>query len=203
MNKIIAFTLALFALCGCQESLEDKCAREAREYTEKNCPAKLGDNIIIDSMTFDKESRTLHYFYTLTGNADNRVFVAKMFEGKCEFTFRKDPPKDMAEMVKKLGKYGVKDDIIETDTAFTILGDAKHAEEIQKYLVAQAFPLIHGSKSTIDGREMLLNSVRNATNMRAFMEAKYNFAYHYYSMRAKQQLLYETTITAKEYQKYK
>ena len=53
MKKIIVFaTLALF-MVSCQESLEDRCAREAKEYTDKNCPAKMDTNIIMDSLTFE------------------------------------------------------------------------------------------------------------------------------------------------------
>ena len=66
---IAVLTVALFA--ACQESLEEKCAKEARVYTEKNCPSKLGDNIIIDSMTFEVATHTLHYHYRLTGVADS------------------------------------------------------------------------------------------------------------------------------------
>ena len=70
MKKIIVFaTLALF-LTACQESLEDKCAREAKEYTAKNCPAKMEENIILDSLTFEKATHTLHYYYRMTGIAD-------------------------------------------------------------------------------------------------------------------------------------
>ena len=66
------WTLAAFCilLVGCRESLEDRCAREAKEYTEKNCPSKLDDNIIMDSLAFERDTHTLHYYYTLTGFAD-------------------------------------------------------------------------------------------------------------------------------------
>ncbi len=56
---------------ACQESLEQKAAREAELYTRKNCPAQMTDNIIIDSMTFEASTHTLHYYYTLTGVADS------------------------------------------------------------------------------------------------------------------------------------
>jgi hypothetical protein len=62
-------SFALF-LTACQESLEDRCAREAKEFTRKNCPSKIEKNINIDSLTFERETHTLHYYYTLTGNAD-------------------------------------------------------------------------------------------------------------------------------------
>ena len=70
MKKIIVFaTLALF-LTSCQESLEDRCARDAKTYTAKNCPAKMEENVILDSLTFERDSHTLHYYYRLTGMAD-------------------------------------------------------------------------------------------------------------------------------------
>ena len=56
---------------ACQESLEERAAREAETYTRKNCPAKISETVIMDSMTFEKETRTLHYYYTLTGVADS------------------------------------------------------------------------------------------------------------------------------------
>ena len=66
------WTLAAFCilLVGCRESLEDRCAREAKEYTEKNCPSKIDKNVILDSMAFERDTHTLHYDYTLTGFAD-------------------------------------------------------------------------------------------------------------------------------------
>ena len=70
MKKVLVFACLALLFAACQESLEDRCAREAKEYTAKNCPAKMGDNIILDSLTFEKGSHTLHYYYRLTGNAD-------------------------------------------------------------------------------------------------------------------------------------
>ena len=58
-------------LVSCQESLEEKCAREVREYNEKKCPAPIGENMVIDSLGFDRATHTLHYYYTLKGAADD------------------------------------------------------------------------------------------------------------------------------------
>lgn len=71
MRKLFCITLAALFLTACQESLDDKCAKEAKIYTAKNCPSKIGDNIIIDSMTFEKATHTLHYYYRMTGTADS------------------------------------------------------------------------------------------------------------------------------------
>lgn len=63
---------------ACQESLEDRCEREAKEYTRKNCPAKMDNNTTLDSLTFERETHTLHYYYKLTGFADNDSVVENM-----------------------------------------------------------------------------------------------------------------------------
>ena len=70
MKKILVFMALAMFLASCQETLEERCAREAKEYTAKNCPARLEDNIIMDSLAFEKSTRTLHYYYRLTGTAD-------------------------------------------------------------------------------------------------------------------------------------
>lgn len=71
MNKIYlllsAFVLLLFS---CQESIEDRVAREAYEYTHKNCPVKVGEGIVNDSMTFDRVKRIISYHYSLSGQLD-------------------------------------------------------------------------------------------------------------------------------------
>jgi len=70
MKKLWVLSAFLLLLTACQESLEDRCARETKEYTRKNCPAKMDNNIILDSLTFERETHTLHYYYKLTGIAD-------------------------------------------------------------------------------------------------------------------------------------
>lgn len=55
---------------ACHESLEDKAGREAKDFTAKECPRVLADGISMDSMTFEKSTRTFHYFFTISGVAD-------------------------------------------------------------------------------------------------------------------------------------
>ena len=71
MKKIWLFVVFICLFTACQESLEDRCAREAQEYTRKNCPIKLDNTTILDSMTFERTTHTIHYYYRLTGVADN------------------------------------------------------------------------------------------------------------------------------------
>ena len=72
MKKLLIIaTMAALVSTSCQESLEDKCAKEAAEFTSKKCPSRIDENTQIDSMTFDKSTHTLAYWYHLTGKADN------------------------------------------------------------------------------------------------------------------------------------
>ena len=70
MKKVFVFACLALLFAACQESLEDRCARETKEYTARNCPAKMGENIILDSLKFERDTHTLHYYYRLTGIAD-------------------------------------------------------------------------------------------------------------------------------------
>ena len=70
MKKVFVFAFLALLFVACQESLEDRCAREAKAYTAKNCPSKIEENIILDSLTFEKATHTLHYYYRLAGIAD-------------------------------------------------------------------------------------------------------------------------------------
>lgn len=70
MRKLIFFSLIL-TFVSCQESLEERCDREAREFTKKNCPVVLDKDMTLDSMTFDKATTTIHYYYTVGGQVDD------------------------------------------------------------------------------------------------------------------------------------
>ena len=70
MKKVIVFALAALTFAACQESLEEKAAREAELYTKKNCPSLIAKNMTMDSLTFEANTHTLHFYYTLSGEAD-------------------------------------------------------------------------------------------------------------------------------------
>ncbi|MBQ2674959.1 MAG: hypothetical protein IJG07_09815 [Prevotella sp.] len=75
MKKIIGICMAAMMVAACQESLEDRCQREAKTYTEKHCPMPVGKDIVMDSMTFDKATHTISYVYTLSGQLDDSAVV--------------------------------------------------------------------------------------------------------------------------------
>ena len=70
MKKVILFALVTLVLGACQESLEDKCARECVEFTKRKCPSSVAQNMLIDSMTFARATHTIQYYYKLTGASD-------------------------------------------------------------------------------------------------------------------------------------
>ncbi len=70
MKKVILFALVTLVLGACQESLEDKCARECVEFTKRKCPSSVAQDMLIDSMTFARATHTIQYYYKLTGASD-------------------------------------------------------------------------------------------------------------------------------------
>lgn len=71
MKKIVFVMMAALALMGCQETMDERCAREAREYTEKKCPAQIIQGVTIDSLVYYPDSRTLTYYFTAEGIIDD------------------------------------------------------------------------------------------------------------------------------------
>lgn len=71
MKKIFILTIASILLVSCQESLEERAAREAREMTENKCPMPIGDNMMLDSIVFDIPTLTQSQYFRFVGDNDN------------------------------------------------------------------------------------------------------------------------------------
>ena len=54
MRKIILCALCALPFASCHESLEERAAHEAEEFTRKNCPVRISEFIVNDSMGYDK-----------------------------------------------------------------------------------------------------------------------------------------------------
>jgi len=67
----LSILLAALTASSCTESFEDRCRREAREFTEKQCPRLVEKNIILDSMTYVDTPQGFIYHYRVTGELDN------------------------------------------------------------------------------------------------------------------------------------
>ena len=128
MRKWLFIIVCALLITACQESLEQRCAREAREYSRKNCPAPIAKGVRIDSLSFDKATHTLTYSYSLEGVIDDST-------------------------------------------------------------------VIHQNDPT----ELMLQQLKNATAMKPYKEAGYNFQYIYYSTKDKGKKLFEATFQEKDY----
>ena len=74
-KKLIYIAVLVSLLASCTESLEDKAAREAKEYTEKYCPTPYVNDSRTDSATFDKSTKTYVYYISLRNKADNKQVI--------------------------------------------------------------------------------------------------------------------------------
>ncbi len=79
MKKTLYITLfaTAFSIVSCHENIEEKVARECKEYTEKYCPAPISNEVINDSMVYEAGTRTVHYYYSLRGVADTAAIDPK------------------------------------------------------------------------------------------------------------------------------
>lgn len=77
MKKVLAFIILLSALTACHESLEDRAAREAKDYTAKNCPTPVVNFTRTDSIVFEKATKTYHYYCSFADKMDNIDIINK------------------------------------------------------------------------------------------------------------------------------
>ena len=76
MRRIIFAVAAMVLLSGCHESMEKRAQREAREYTERYCPTPVQNYTRTDSVVFDINTHTYHYFCSVVDELDD----AKIFK---------------------------------------------------------------------------------------------------------------------------
>lgn len=77
-NRILmAFALAItLGTTSCkQASFDEQCAQQAQEFTEKQCPQRIAEGIVLDSMTYAPSLRCLNYYYTLSGKIDDAKLI--------------------------------------------------------------------------------------------------------------------------------
>lgn len=75
MKRVLLLLVCGVTLVACHENLEQRAARQAKEYTQKNCPSAVKDNVRTDSLTYDEASRTLVYNYTLFNELDDSANI--------------------------------------------------------------------------------------------------------------------------------
>lgn len=83
INLVTYGAAALLALsfCSCHhDTLEDRAEKETKEFTERYCPTPADSTSLqrTDSLTFTRSTKTINYYFTLVGKADNEEVIKKM-----------------------------------------------------------------------------------------------------------------------------
>jgi hypothetical protein len=72
MRKTILYFAAGLLITACTGITPEEYAKQqAKAFTEKNCPSPVKNDIRTDSLVFEENTRTLHYYYSLFGALDN------------------------------------------------------------------------------------------------------------------------------------
>ncbi len=92
--------LSLLALTACHKnSRDEQIAREAREYTEKQCPRYVDQCTRMDSTTFDMATRTFAYNYTVEGELDK----PEVYTDKVKSAFREKVLSEIRSSIQMRG----------------------------------------------------------------------------------------------------
>lgn len=76
--KFITMVCLTTLITSCNfESFDERCTREAEEYTHKYCPRRMNDYTMMDSLVFNPQTRTFSYYYCLEGKLDNDTVITK------------------------------------------------------------------------------------------------------------------------------
>ena len=73
MKKTIFIALALaFTLTGCKkQTFEDRVIADVEHFNTKEAPKHMDVYTTLDSMSYDKSTQTIGYYYTVNGIADD------------------------------------------------------------------------------------------------------------------------------------
>lgn len=83
--RILFFFVILAAITSCQENFDNRCQREAKEYTQRFCPQKMDKYITLDSTTYDKKSKTYCYWYSIIKNTYTESIRTQLKSQEADF----------------------------------------------------------------------------------------------------------------------
>lgn len=81
MKHMVFLASAFSMVCGLllvschQHSFDDQVEADAAEFTAKQCPRKMSEGVVMDSMAYSRGERCLSYYYTLSGKVDTPQLV--------------------------------------------------------------------------------------------------------------------------------
>lgn len=71
----IVMIMIVLSASSCQETLEEKAERQAREYTRKYCPTPIDNDTRTDSIVFDPQKKVYYYYISFFNNLDDEYIV--------------------------------------------------------------------------------------------------------------------------------
>lgn len=71
----IVMIMIVLSASSCQETLEEKAERQAREYTKKYCPTPIDNDTRTDSIVFDPQKKVYYYYISFFNNLDDEYIV--------------------------------------------------------------------------------------------------------------------------------
>lgn len=75
MRQIFILLIGAALFTACNESLEKRAQREAKEYTEKFCPTPVSNYTRTDSVVFYPETKTYHYYCSFVDRMDDAEII--------------------------------------------------------------------------------------------------------------------------------
>lgn len=74
-RSLLLLMSASILAVSCQESLEEKAERDAKEYTRRYCPTPVINSTRTDSITFSKTKRVYTYHISFVGDLDDAELI--------------------------------------------------------------------------------------------------------------------------------
>lgn len=78
MKKLIiacSLVAIVIGLVSCKKQTIDDVAEEQAKGLTENCPFVVGDGIVNDSVTYNRTTRTLSYYFTVAGEIDSAEYM--------------------------------------------------------------------------------------------------------------------------------
>lgn len=73
-----AVSAAVFVFCSCTGlSKDDRFQSECDEYTEKYCPKREDRCQVLDSITYDRQTRSIHKWFSVGGELDSAAIYTE------------------------------------------------------------------------------------------------------------------------------
>lgn len=75
LANVLTFCMVAVSALSCQESLEDRAERDAKEFTRKYCPTPVQNFTRTDSVTFVRATRTYTYYMSFVDHMDDENLI--------------------------------------------------------------------------------------------------------------------------------